>query len=76
MTEKPMAHYTVIRDAAGWQINLTGKNYGPYATQTAAIRDAIDTAKKAVAEGFPARVMVQEDDGKFRQEWRSGGVTR
>jgi hypothetical protein len=74
MTEKAMAHYTVIRDGAVWRINLTGKNYGPYTTQSAAIRDAIDTAKKAITAGFPARVMVQEEDGNFREEWRAGGI--
>jgi hypothetical protein len=63
------AFYAVIKDAAGWQINLTGKNYGPYATESAAIRDAIDTAEKASKSGFDARVMVQGEDGKFRQEW-------
>ncbi len=66
-----MAHYTVIRDGDVWRINLTGKNYGPYATQSAAIRDAIDTAEKAVTTGYQARVMVQEQDGSFREEWRS-----
>ncbi|MBY8822179.1 DUF2188 domain-containing protein [Sphingomonas colocasiae] len=66
-----MAHYTVIRDGAVWRINLAGKNYGPYATQSAAIRDAIDTAGKAVTTGYQARVMVQEEDGSFREEWRS-----
>ncbi len=66
-----MAHYTVIRDGDVWQINLTGKNYGPYATQSAAIRDAIDTAEKAVTTGYQVRVMVQEENGSFREEWRS-----
>jgi len=66
-----MAHYTVIRDGDQWQINLTGKNYGPYATQSAAIREAIDTAKKAVNPERHARVMVQEENGSFREEWRS-----
>lgn len=66
-----MAHYTVIREGAVWKINLTGKNYGAYTTQTAAIRDAIDTAEKAVTTGYQARVMVQEENGSFREEWRS-----
>lgn len=66
-----MAHYTVIRDGDVWRINLTGKNYGPYATRSAAIRDAIDTAEKAATTGYQARVMVQEEDGSFREEWRS-----
>jgi flavin-binding protein dodecin len=74
MTDMQMAHYTVIRDGEVWQINLTGKNYGPYATQSAAIRDAIDTAEKAVTAERQARVMVQEENGSFREEWRSGSI--
>lgn len=71
MSNLPAVSYTVLKDATGWQINLDGKNYGPYKTQSAALRDAIDTAHKAGEQGRPARV-VMYDGTSFHVEWVHG----
>lgn len=69
----PRAHYAVIPDGARWQINVEGKNYGPFPSQDAALRAAVDTAQKAGKGGFEARVMVQDKSGgAFRVHWTYG----
>lgn len=68
----PHARYAIIPHGDQWMINLEGKNYGPYATQSAALRDAIDTAHKAGEGGYEAQVLVQEADGRFATRWTYG----
>ena len=68
----PHARYAIIPHGNQWMINIEGKNYGPYSTQSAALRDAVDTAQKAGVGGFEAQVLVQEGDGRFRTEWTYG----
>lgn len=68
----PHARYAIIPHEGGWMINIDGKNYGPYTTQSAALRDAVDTAQKAGKGGFEAQVLVQQDDGRFHVEWTYG----
>ncbi|MGH6780856.1 MAG: DUF2188 domain-containing protein [Sphingomonadaceae bacterium] len=69
---KPHARYAIIPHGDGWMINLSGNNYGPYASQTAAIRDAIDTAHKAGEGGYQAQVLIQGEDGRFATHWTHG----
>jgi hypothetical protein len=51
-----------------WHVRLTGKDYGPYATQHAAIEDAVKHA-----HGTPhSQVLVQGENNQFRTEWTYG----
>lgn len=68
----PHARYAIIPHGDQWMINIDGKNYGPYSTQSAALRDAVDTAQKAGVDGFDAQVLVQAADGRFLVEWTYG----
>jgi hypothetical protein len=65
------AEYVVVLDQGQPKINHNGKLYGPYDTEAAAIRAAIDTAFKAGKQGFSAQVLVQGQD-KLRVEWTYG----
>jgi len=67
------AEYVVVVDQGQPKISHNGKQYGPYDTQEAAIRAAIDTAFKAGKQGFSAQVLVQaQGQGKLRIEWTYG----
>jgi len=69
---RPVARYVILHDGSSWQINIAGKNYGPYATQAVAIADAIETAQKAQRSGYRAMVLSQGGDGLFKTEWEGG----
>lgn len=65
-------YYVVLHDAE-WKISLGGKHYGPYSTQKAAIRDAVDTAHKEGKQNpHGAQVLVQGTNNQFRTEWTYG----
>ncbi len=64
--------YFVVLHNGEWKIKLDGKHYGPYKTQRAAIRDAVDAAHKSGEKGLDAQVLVQGTDNKFRTEWTYG----
>lgn len=64
--------YYVVHHEGKWKITFNSVHYGPYSTQQEAIRVAIDTAHKAVQEGYDAQVLVQGTDSKFRTEWTYG----
>ncbi|MFC3727423.1 DUF2188 domain-containing protein [Neoaquamicrobium sediminum] len=66
------AQYFVVRHEGQWKISFEGNHYGPYDTQKAAIKIAIDTAKKSGDSGHDAQVLVQGTDSKFRTEWTYG----
>ena len=64
--------YVVVLHQNQWKISLEGKHYGPYATQAAAIRAAVDGAHTNGEAGRDSQVLVQGQDNKFRTEWTYG----
>ncbi|KQW47221.1 MULTISPECIES: DUF2188 domain-containing protein [unclassified Ensifer] len=66
------AQYVVVLHGGQWKISFNGKHYGPYDTQKAAIKEAVDTAHKAGKDGHDAQVLVHGQDNKFRTEWTYG----
>ena len=66
------AVYYVVHDHGEWKISYNQQHYGPYASQAAAIREAVDTAQKAGREGHDAQVLVQGQNSQFRTEWTYG----
>lgn len=64
--------YVVVLHQNQWKISFQGKHYGPYQTQKAAIRSAVDAAHKAGKGGSDAQVLIQGTDNKFRTEWTYG----
>lgn len=69
-----MAHerYYVVFHEEQWQIKHNGQYSGPYPTQAAAIRAAIDAAQKDGERGNEAQVLVHGEDLLFRAEWTYG----
>ena len=66
------AQYVVVFDQGQWMIAFEGKHYGPYISQAAAIRDAVDSAHRAGRDGHDAQVLVQGIGNQFRTEWTYG----
>ncbi|MGN6307143.1 MAG: DUF2188 domain-containing protein [Mesorhizobium sp.] len=66
------AQYIVVHHNGQWKISYNGQHYGPYDTQKAAIRVAVDAAHKAGKDGHDAQVLVQGQDSRFRTEWTYG----
>lgn len=66
------AQYFVVLHDGRWKIKLDGKHYGPYTTQRAAIKDAVDAAQKSGNNGHDAQVLVQGENNQFRTEWTYG----
>jgi hypothetical protein len=64
--------YVVVLHQSEWKISFQGKHYGPYATQKAAIRVAVDAAHESGAKGSDAQVLVQGENNQFRTEWTYG----
>jgi hypothetical protein len=65
--------YFVVLHKNEWKIKFNGEHYGPYPTQRAAIRAAIDTAHKAGENGLDTEVLVQGlNHHQFRTEWTYG----
>jgi hypothetical protein len=64
--------YFVVLDDGEWKINFQGNDYGPYLSQQAAIRAAVDAAHKSGSSGHDAQVIVQGSDHEFRTEWTYG----
>lgn len=63
------AQYFVVLHEGKWKIKFDGKHYGPYDTQRAAIRAAVDSAHKAQGD---SQVLVQGENNQFRTEWTYG----
>lgn len=61
--------YFVVLHNGEWKISFNGQHYGPYGTQAAAIRTAVDAAHKAQGD---AQVLVQGQNNMFRTEWTYG----
>ncbi|EIT69466.1 MULTISPECIES: DUF2188 domain-containing protein [Hydrocarboniphaga] len=66
------AQYFVVHHQGQWKISFDGKHYGPYDTQKAAIKVAVETAHTSGKNGHDAQVLVQGTDSKFRTEWTYG----
>ena len=64
--------YFVVLHNSQWKINLDGQHYGPYVTQAAAIRAAVDAAHGTGRRGLDAQVLVQGTNNQFRTEWTYG----
>ena len=64
--------YVVVLHENEWKISLEGKHYGPYPTQAAAIRVAVDAAHKNGTAGRDSQVLIQGQDHQFRTEWTYG----
>jgi hypothetical protein len=69
--EEKMARtqYFIVLHEDEWNIKLGNKHYGPYKSQTVAIRAAIEAANQDGVKGNDAQVLVQDDDQRFRTEW-------
>ena len=66
------AQYFVVLSQGQWMISLNQKHYGPYATQGAAIRAAVDAAHTHGKNGHDAQVLIQGQNNQFRTEWTYG----
>ncbi|UXN61723.1 DUF2188 domain-containing protein [Phyllobacterium zundukense] len=64
--------YIVVLLNGEWKISYSGKHAGPYDTQKAAIKAAVDAAHKTGQNGGDAQVLIQGEDNKFRTEWTYG----
>lgn len=67
------ATYAVLKTGSGWTIAHDGKQFGNFPDPDGAAAMATETAKGAAAQGFAAKVLVEERDGGFRVAWRSDG---
>ncbi len=61
--------YFIVLHEDEWKIKLGNKHYGPYKSQTVAIRAAVEAANQDGVKGNDALVLVQGEDQKFRAEW-------
>ncbi|MHA6685124.1 DUF2188 domain-containing protein [Mesorhizobium sp. A556] len=64
--------YFVVLHEGQWKITLNGQHYGPYETQKAAIRAAVDAAHTEGKAGRNGQVLVQGQNNQFRTEWTYG----
>ena len=64
--------YFFVNHSGEWKISLNGTHHGPYATQKAAIRSAVDAAYDSGTKGIDAQVLVQGVNNQFRTEWTYG----
>lgn len=60
--------YIVTEHQGRWFVMLQGKRHGPYATQQAAIEDAVRGAQTVPG----SEVLVQTGDNQLRAEWAQG----
>jgi len=65
-------HYYVVLHEGQWKVKLNEKHYGPYDTQRAAIKVAVDAAHSTGQKGGDAQVLVQGENHQFRTEWTYG----
>ncbi|WP_353739210.1 DUF2188 domain-containing protein [Sphingomonas sp. NIBR02145] len=61
--------YFVVLSQGEWKITHNQKHYGPYASQKAAIRAAVDAAHSSKGD---SQVLVQGANNQFRTEWTYG----
>lgn len=68
----PGARYVIVRQEDAWCVRLEGKDYGPYPTQNAALRAAIDAANMAAERGEETEVVIEGSDREVRTPWTFG----
>jgi hypothetical protein len=61
-------YFVVLKDGE-WRVSHDHNQDGPYVSQRAAITAAVARARMAAKRGKPTRVMVQNDNNSFREEW-------
>ena len=61
--------YFIVLHEDEWNIKLGNKLYGPYKSQTVAIRAAVEAAHQDGVRGNDAQVLVQGDDRICRTAW-------
>ena len=66
------AQYVVVYTGGQWKISHNQKHYGPYDTQRAATKAAVEAAHKAGQQGHDAQVLIQGQNNQFRTEWTYG----
>lgn len=67
----PRVYYVVLHEGR-WKFEVNDEDHGPFCTQTAAIRAAVDAAQATGEAGGDAQVLVQGRDNQFRTEWTYG----
>lgn len=68
----PKIQYFIVQRDAKWFISLNGEHYGPYASEAAAKKIAINAAQESGADGREAEVLIQDENKKFRAKWTYG----
>ena len=63
--------YHVQRVGTGWTVRHAGNEYPGYSTQDAALRSAIDVARKLSLNGHETSVVLEGADGTSVVVWRS-----
>lgn len=67
------ARYDVVHPGGQWKIKFNGEYFGPYPTQKAAVKVAVDAAHASGGAGHDAQVYVHRGDtNEFRLEWTYG----
>jgi hypothetical protein len=66
------AQYFVVLHNDEWKIKHGEKHYGPYSSQAAAIRAAVDSAHQSGLLGHDAKVLIQGMNNQIRTEWTCG----
>ena len=66
------AQYFVVKHQGEWKIKYGEKHFGPYSSQKAAIKVAVDAAHKHGSKGHDAQVFIQGENNQFRAEWTYG----
>jgi hypothetical protein len=61
-------YFVVLLDGK-WSVAHEDNHYGPYVTQNAAIRAAVDAAHNSKGD---SQVLIVGADNKFRAEWTYG----
>jgi hypothetical protein len=64
--------YLVVRHEGRWCVSRHGKLFGPYDTQAAAIRSAIDAAQASSLNDRHSQVLTRDANGTVRVEWTYG----
>jgi hypothetical protein len=64
-----MGPYIVFRDQGQWAIKSNRVHFGPYPTQTDAIRAAVEAANEAGLKGFDGQVVLQD---QLKVAWTFG----
>lgn len=64
--------YYVVTQNGEWKISHNQKHFGPYQSQRAAIRAAVDAAHSSGQQGIDSQVLIQGQNNQWRAEWTYG----